>query len=128
MNLRKLELYLEIPSEASEYSERLQGDAMRGSNNPPLNRTQSIAAATRIADSISEKQKDPLEWLTLHISRALYEDRFQPYMTYTAFQLRRKERPGTDEEKYHVRGKMDWWWYSSLPLQEELLFEEHSET
>ncbi|KAF2449693.1 hypothetical protein P171DRAFT_460880 [Karstenula rhodostoma CBS 690.94] len=124
MNLRKLDLYINIPDQASEYSEKLEGDAMSGSNNPPLKRAQSIASATRIAESISQKQKDPLEWLTLHISRTLYMDRCQPYMTHTAFQLRQKERPGADNEKYQVRGKMDWGWHSSPLLREELLFEE----
>ncbi|KAL5387910.1 hypothetical protein DPSP01_003309 [Paraphaeosphaeria sporulosa] len=124
MNLRKLDLYMDLPSQASEYSEALQGDAMSGSNNPPLKRSQSIAAATRIADKISQKQKDPLEWLTVRISRSFYMDRFQPYNGYTAFQLRRQERPSAKEEKYCVRGNMNWRWNKSPFLSEELLFEE----
>ncbi|KAL1600450.1 hypothetical protein SLS60_006836 [Paraconiothyrium brasiliense] len=125
MNLRHLDMFTHISGEASEYSEKLDVDVAQGSNNPPLNRTQSIAAATRIADTVSQKQKDPLERLTLHLARTLYMDRFQPYTTHTAFQLRRNDSSTAKDEKYHVRGKMHWW-YSGQPLKEELLFEEET--
>jgi hypothetical protein len=90
MNLRKLDLYMDLHHGDSEFSDALQGNVMDGSNNPPLKRSESIAAATRIADTISQNQEDPLEGLTLRISRGFYADRFQPYNGYTAFQLRRK--------------------------------------
>lgn len=122
MNLRKLDLYMELPSEACEYSAAVEGNAMDGSNNPPLDKSNTIAAATRIADMISQKQKDPLECLTMRISRQLFGDRFQPCNTHTGFQLRSKGQKEGDEDRYEVRGKMEWWGYSSSPSQYELLF------
>lgn len=124
MHLKKLDLHLHIPDEASEYSDKLVQDAMGTIPHPLLNKQGSIAAAINIAEAISESQPNPLQWLTLHLSRTGYEDRAQPYMMHTGLQIRRNHRTNQRREsKYSVRGKMDWY-YGLPPPEELLLFEE----
>ncbi|PVI03213.1 hypothetical protein DM02DRAFT_640793 [Periconia macrospinosa] len=122
MCLKKLDLYLHIPDEASVFSERLVQDAMGSIPAPSLDKSGSIAAAIDIAEVISKSQTDPLQWLMLHISRTGYEDRGQPYMMDTALQIRRtNDTSQSPASKYKARGKMEW--YRSL-AEDTLLFEE----
>lgn len=120
MRLKKLDIYLHIPGEASDFSDKLVQDVMGSIEPPRLNKKSSIAAAISIADEISERQKLPLEWLTLHISRTGYYDRFQSYLMHAALQLRRTDGPiDADRGSYEVRGKTDW--DDLFPLEEDLL-------
>lgn len=121
MNLRTLDLYIDLFDGATEYSAELKVDAW-GSNCPPLNRSKATVSATKIANSISRKQSCPLDRLTLNIARRVYQDRAQADMVLTALQLRRDERAIEDGQVYHVRGRMNW--YAVQPLEEELLFRE----
>ncbi|KAF1976981.1 hypothetical protein BU23DRAFT_550929 [Bimuria novae-zelandiae CBS 107.79] len=122
MNLKKLDMFLHIGDAACDYSSTLQQNPMGTIPAPPLDKEGSVAAAMKIAEAVSGK-KERLEWLTMHITRTGYSDRYQPYMMDTAFQLRRNEcATAAGGEKYNVRGKMAW--YSTHDLSEELLFEE----
>ena len=72
MRLKKLDIFLHIPDEASDYSAKLNQNAMGTISPPPLDKKGSVAAATVIADSISQKQEYPLERLTMYIYRTGY--------------------------------------------------------
>ena len=123
MDLKKLDLFLHIPTEASEYSDKLVQNMMGSIAPPPLNKKSSIKAATDIALYVSNRQADELDWLTLHISRTGSIDRAQPYMMFSGLQLRRNERvDGATSSKYNVRGSMEWRWFSSI--EEEIMFNE----
>ena len=123
MNLKKLDLFLHIPSEASAYSEKLIQNAMGTIAPPPLNKKSSIKAATDIARHISEQQANELDSLTLHISRTGFSDRAQPYLMFSGLQLRRDEcEYKLNNANYSVRGNMEWCSLSSL--EEEIMFNE----
>lgn len=122
MPLKKLDLYLHIPDEASAFSKRLEQNAMGSIPAPLLDKEGSVAAAIGIAKAISKSQPDPLQWLTLHISRTGYEDRAQPYMMKTALQIRRNHDANQPPaSQYEVRGKMEW---HRFLVEDTLLFEE----
>ena len=123
MDLKKLDLFVHIPTEASEYSDELVQNMMGSIAPPPLNKKSSIKAATDIALHVSNRQADELNWLTLHISRPGLIDRAQPYMMFSGLQLRRNEREdGVTNSKYSVHGSMDWTFDSSI--EEEIMFNE----
>jgi hypothetical protein len=123
MKLKKLDLYLHIPDEASNYSDKLVQNPFGSIAPPELDKQRSITAAINIAEILSESQQDTLQWLTLRISRTGYSDRYQPWMMHTKLQLRRDNHAGhTRRQKWDVRGKMDW--YCLPPLEEDLLFED----
>lgn len=124
MNLKKLDIFLRISDSASDYSDTLEFNFLNPVAPPPLDKERSKKAAIEIAEKISEKQKSPLQWLTLHISRTGYMDRAEPWLMQAKLQLRRKEDAHANavaEEKYEVRGSMEW--YSLLSLEEELSLE-----
>jgi hypothetical protein len=123
MKFKKLDLYLHIPDEASDYSDKLVQDAFGSIPPPALDKKRSVTAAINIAEVLSESQQDTLQWLTLRLSRTGYSDRYQPWMMHTKLQLRRNGYPGRiGEQMWDVHGKMDW--YGLPPLEEDLLFEE----
>jgi hypothetical protein len=109
MKLTKLDLYLHIPAEASDYSVRLVQNAMGSIAHPELNQRNSITAAINIAEVLSKSQHGVLQWLTLHLSRTGYSDRYQPWIMRTRLQLRRNSYAGkVRERKWDVRGGLDW--------------------
>jgi hypothetical protein len=109
MKLTKLDLYLHIPGEASDYSDELVQNAMGTIAPPKLNQRSAITAAISIAEVLSESQHGALQWLTLHLSRTGYSDRYQPWMMSTKLQLRRTSYAGqVRERKWDVRGGLDW--------------------
>jgi len=120
MNLKKLDIFLRIPDAASDYSDAIIFDFFGSTPAPPLDKEKSKKAAIEIAERISEKQKNPLHWLTLHISRVGYQDRAETYLMQAKLQLRRTE-DARAEEKYEIRGSMQW--YGLLSLEEELSLE-----
>ncbi|KAF1924237.1 uncharacterized protein M421DRAFT_8898 [Didymella exigua CBS 183.55] len=123
MRLKKLDLYLHIPDEASEFSEKLVQDAWGTIAPPLLDKKGSISAAISIAEIVSESQQGVLQWLTLQLSRTGYSDRYQPYMMYSKLQLRRNSYTGEIRgRKWDVRGSMDW--YGVPSFEEDLRFEE----
>jgi hypothetical protein len=123
MSLRKLDIFLHIPGETSDYSDKLKQDAMGSIEPPALDKKRTRIAAIKIMEAMSKNHNKPLEWLTLHITRTGYEDRAQPYLMHAGMQLRRSKGNGAAAEtKYEVRGKMKWFGLSSL--DEELIFEE----
>lgn len=126
MNLRKLDLFLHLPFEASDYSEQLRQDAMGTIRPPPLDKGKSKTAAIEILETISQAQGWPLEKLTLHFARTGLEDRAQPYMMHTKMQVRRskdqKDDNVLDDKEYEFRGRGEW--FGAAGLEEELLLEE----
>ncbi|KAI4703549.1 hypothetical protein J4E89_009970 [Alternaria sp. Ai002NY15] len=123
LNLTKLDLWLHIPHEANDYSDKLVQDIWGNIPHPELNKESTIASATGIADRLLGSGQGAFQWLTLHLSREGASDRCQPYMMYSKLQLRlngRSER--TRGDKWDVRGKLDWFYESTLV--EDLLFEE----
>lgn len=124
MRLKKLDLYLHIPQEASEYSAELIQDWMGNIKAPELEKEGSITAATSIAEAISGSQHDDLQWLTLHLSRTGLSDRFQTYLMRTRLQLRRNEFTCDKHcSRWIVRGKMDW--HDDCSFEEDLYLEEN---
>jgi hypothetical protein len=109
MNLRKLDLYLHLPKTACDYSAELESDPMGTIPPPPLDEESSKIAAVKLMETISRAQMRPLEWLTLHIVRTGYHDRFQPYMMFAKIQLRRREANSTiGDGIYEYRGRHRW--------------------
>jgi hypothetical protein len=140
MNLRKLDLFLHLPSGACDYSAELTQDAMGDIPAPPLDRNRSKKAAIGIIETISKAQmqppeslelhtvskaqRRPLEWLTLHFTRTGYSDRFQPYQMQSNMQVRRsKNEYAEGDEAFEVRGRQSWSEVAAK-LHDELLFEE----
>ncbi|KAI4638964.1 uncharacterized protein J4E78_011050 [Alternaria triticimaculans] len=123
MNLTKLDLWLHIPQEANDYSEKLVQDIWGNIPHPELNKESTIASATGIADRLLGSGQGAFKWLTLHLSREGASDRCQPYMMYSKLQLRLNGRSEkTRGDKWDVRGKLDWSYEPTL--MEDLLFEE----
>jgi len=123
MNLKKLDLFLHLPTEASAYSAELRQNMEGSISPPPLDEDGTRNAAITIMETISKAQKAPLEWLTLHFRRTGYYDRGQDYFMYTKMQLRRsKDDSAVGDAKYEVRGEQSW--YNGSELHEEMLFEE----
>ncbi|KAI4908071.1 hypothetical protein J4E85_011735 [Alternaria conjuncta] len=109
MNLTKLDLWLHIPHEANDYSEKLVQDIWGNIPHPELNKESTVASATGIADRLLGSGQGAFQWLTLHLSREGASDRCQPYMMYSKLQLRLNGRPErTRGDKWDVRGKLDW--------------------
>lgn len=123
MNLKKLDVFFHLPGSASDYSEALQQDTMGSMKAPPLNKDGAKRAAINIAETISNRQAKPLEWLTLHFGRTGYQDRAQTYLMQAKLQLRRDKNAAiAGDDKYEVRGNQNW--FGLQPLEDELLLEE----
>ncbi|CAN9225767.1 unnamed protein product [Alternaria alternata] len=123
MKLTKLDLYLHIPGQATDYCDQLTSGMMGAATTPPLDKKRSVAAAVEIAEAISGSQKDALQWLTLHISRMTYGDRADPWEVFTRLQIRQNSYSNRVRgHKWDVRGKMDW--YALPSLEEDQLLEE----
>lgn len=123
MNLKKLDLFFHLPGGASDYSAELQQNAMGTIAPPPLSKDSTKKAAITIMELISQTQKRPLEWLTLHISRTGYEDRAQPYLMQTNMQLRRRKDEHLEgDQQYEVRGSTEW--RGLIPIEVQMALEE----
>lgn len=122
MNLRKLDIWMQIPGGDSEYSEKTARNSGEG---PGLDRKGCATAAQRIVDAISQKQKHPIERLTLHVTRTWYDIRFDPYDERSVFQLRKNVFTPTGKDTYRFLGDMKWGIpYVPLSLEKEVFFEE----
>ncbi|RYO39043.1 hypothetical protein AA0113_g11239 [Alternaria arborescens] len=127
MKLTKLDLYLHIPSKATDYCDQLIPGLMGAAETPPLDEKRSVAAAMHIAKVISGSRQDALQWLTLHLSRMTYGDRADRCEVFSRLQIRRNGYTSRLRgHEWDVRGKMDWYGLSSL--EEDLLFEEEGAT
>ncbi|KAH3914550.1 hypothetical protein HBH56_090730 [Parastagonospora nodorum] len=123
MRLEKLDLFLHIPDEASDYSAELTQDAMGTRPAPELDIEGSRKAAIKIMEDISRVQIRPLERLTLHIVRTGRLDRWEPYLMFGKLQIRRRKDEGLGGDNlYEFRGKQEWGGMGDL--QEELSLEE----
>jgi hypothetical protein len=108
MNLEKLDLSLSLPWEANDYSaEQIQD--ISGSTSPSLNKETSQRAAVMLMNDISAAQSQPLDRLTLHISRVGAYDRAQSYRMYAKLQVRRSKGKGPGgSDVIEFRGKQRW--------------------
>lgn len=123
MRLEKLDLFLHLPDEASDYSAELTQDAMGTRPAPELDIEGSRKAAVKIMEDVSRAQIRPLERLTLHIVRTGRSDRWQPYLMFGKLQVRRPKGEGlVGDDVYEFRGKQEWGGMGDL--QEELSLEE----
>jgi hypothetical protein len=123
MKLRNLDIFLHLSSEASDYSARLEQNAMGTIPEPPINKENTRRAAIEIMETVSQGQSVPLDCLTLHISRVGCMDRFQTYMMWCEVRLKRKEDTNVVGDKmYEFRG--DFEWGRPQETNEELLFKE----
>jgi hypothetical protein len=123
MGLKKLDLFLYIPGKASDYSAELRQNAMGTIEPPPLDKVKSKATAIAIMDTVSQAQKQPLEWLTLHITRTGYSDRAQSYLMHAKMQVRRaNEGDVQGDGNYEVRGNQTW--EGAADLNEQLMLNE----
>lgn len=105
MNLKKIDIFTHLPGNPCDYAGALTSSTMGmgAMSIPKLDRRKSVSAATKIAMSISQKQKEPLECLTMHFSRSAPGDRGDPYTQYAEFQLEKNEQPNSaGETKYYV--------------------------
>lgn len=118
MRLERLNLFIQIPGEASAYSEKLYQDVMGTIPAPPLDQEGSREAAIAIMETISRTQKQQLRCLTMDIDRIGYEDRCQPYIMSTRFQVRATNQ---GKGKYEFRGKIQWY---NPSFEDELRMEE----
>lgn len=130
MQLKKLDLCVHISYAACELSDELVAE-MWGGVIPPINRHGAINAAIKIAEAISASQPDPLQCLTLDISRGGHGDRGDWWPMGARFQIRNKGGPrGPRGDKYEVRGTVDWYnpgymdYNGRTSLREQLLLEE----
>lgn len=81
-------------------------------------------AAINIMELISKTQGQPLECLTLHITRTGYEDRAQPYLMRTDMQLTRSNDGNSKEkQQYEVRGSTKW--RGTMPGKVQIALEEY---
>ncbi|ORY07385.1 hypothetical protein BCR34DRAFT_626448 [Clohesyomyces aquaticus] len=118
MPLTKLDLFLHIPMEASDFAPKLTQNAY-GSISPPNFTPGPVkTAGIQIFEKVVEAQggNGRLEWLTLHFTRVGLEDRAQPYLMHAEMQLRRSKKDGGDG--YEVRGRREWG--SVVTLEDEL--------
>jgi len=123
MRLEKLDLFLHLPDEASDYSAELTQDAFGNRPTPELDIKGSRKAAVKIMEDVSRAQMRPLERLTLHIVRIGRLDRWQPFLMFGKLQVRRRKGEGLDGDNvYEYRGKQEWCGMGDL--QEELSLEE----
>jgi hypothetical protein len=101
--LQCLDLFLHLPTEATQFSDELIQNAMGTISPPDLNVKGTKLVASLMADMVSAAQKRPLRTLNLHFGRTGYQDRGQAYLLAAKMQLRRSERDDADvmgEGKY----------------------------
>jgi hypothetical protein len=126
MNLRKLDLFLNLPWEASDFSAALQQDMWGSIPAPCFEKETSKAAAIAIMETVSQAQEQPLEWLTLHFTRVGMYDRGQTYLMWAKMQVRRRiKEDRASGEEYEIRGKQEW--EDVVGLREELSLNEEGD-
>jgi hypothetical protein len=109
MNLRKLDLFLDLPWEASDFSAALRQDMAGSIPAPRFERETSKTAAISIMETVSQAQDQPLGWLTLHFTRTGMYDRGQMYVMLAKMQVRRRIRDdATSGDDYEFRGNYEW--------------------
>ena len=111
-----------LPIHANDYCKELTQDVAGMTPAPRLDAEGSVAAAEKLAESISEGKKEPLQRLVMHLYRVGYHDRCQPYLMDSVFELRRNDDSENGRgEKYSVRGEVAW--YNTSTVSEQLLFD-----
>ncbi|KAF2871511.1 hypothetical protein BDV95DRAFT_42328 [Massariosphaeria phaeospora] len=111
LRLRRLDLFLYLPTAATPFAAGLDQNATGTIPHPELNAKALQSYAMDLADRISAAQKRPLQTLTMHLARTGFEDRAQPYLMEGEFQIRRSERDDAEmmgEAKWTVEGKCSW--------------------
>tara|TARA_R110002003_G_scaffold589_16_gene20710 strand:+ start:6173 stop:7480 length:1308 start_codon:yes stop_codon:yes gene_type:complete len=119
MNLKKLDLFLHVPFQSSDFAPELIQNAVGSIPPPAFTKEAAKTAAIKLMEKVSQGQNQPLEWLTIHFTRTGLEDRAQPYLMFAELQVRRA-KTGSG---YEVRGRQEWVGVSTLadelPLMEE---------
>lgn len=114
MHLKKLDLFLHVPFESSDYAPELHQNAMGSIPPPAFTKKAAKTTAIKLMQKISKGQKEPLEWLTLHFTRTGLEDRAQPYLMFADMQVRLSKT----ENGYEDRGRQEW--VGNTTLEDEL--------
>lgn len=107
LKLRRLDLFLHIPAEKTEFSDRLVQDVMGTIPAPGLNSEACRKEAQSMIKSFSRAQGVPMECLTLYLSRTGYQDRCQPYLMEGHIQARQVQL-GENESRIDFRGSAAW--------------------
>ncbi|KAH7385164.1 hypothetical protein DE146DRAFT_748088 [Phaeosphaeria sp. MPI-PUGE-AT-0046c] len=107
MTLERLELFMELPSTATDFCDELASGRRGGTISPSLDKERSQAAAVEIMQSLSAGKAQPLERLTMHLTRMSCDERLDPYKLWAKLQVRRDERSGM-QDHFEFRGKQRW--------------------
>ncbi|KAF2026033.1 hypothetical protein EK21DRAFT_75043 [Setomelanomma holmii] len=106
MKLKKLDLFLHVPYEASDFAAKLTQNAMGTISPPAFTKKEAAVSAIKMMKRI--KAQNPwIVWLMLHFTRTGLEDRAQPYLMFAEMQVRRTKKKGGKNE-YEIRGKQEW--------------------
>jgi hypothetical protein len=104
VDLRKLDLFLHIPSGASAYAAELFQNTTESIPAPPLDVQRFTTAGIAIMESITQTQMRPLEQLTLRITCRGFEDRAQAYLIHATIQIGRS----SNKNNYEFRAAQLW--------------------
>jgi hypothetical protein len=101
MNLRNLDLFLNLPGGKSLYSGEVTMSGMSYVPPTPIDRDGTKAAVIAMMDRIPT-----LETLTVYLARTGSADRGDPYRMFSKAQVKR----GATGENYQVSGGQSWSW------------------